>query len=218
MTGQADLMAREEASKGWQTQFSVHLRGRDLGLFEVHVPGIHNVYNALAAIAVGLELDLEVEKIRRALVEFGGVERRFQFRGERRGILVVDDYGHHPTEINATLAAARRGWKGRLIVLFQPHRYTRTRDLMEEFATAFYQADVLFLTEVYSAGERPIEGVSSAELFEKLKAYGHKEVVYIPKKDEIVNQILTILRPGDLVITLGAGDIWKVGKELAEKL
>jgi UDP-N-acetylmuramate--alanine ligase len=218
MTGQADLMAREEASKGWQTQFSVHLRGRDLGMFEIHVPGIHNVYNSLAAIAVGLELDLEVGNIRRALVEFGGVERRFQLRGERRGVLVVDDYGHHPTEIKATLAAARRGWKGRLIALFQPHRYTRTRDLLEEFATAFYQADVLFLTEIYSAGEQPIEGVSSAHLFEKLKAYGHKEVVYIPKKDEMVSQILPILRPGDLVITLGAGDIWKIGKELAEKL
>ncbi|MCI0526516.1 MAG: UDP-N-acetylmuramate--L-alanine ligase, partial [Nitrospira sp.] len=218
MTGQADLMAREESSHGWQTQFSVHLRGRDLGTFEINVPGIHNVYNSLAAIAVGLELDQEVEKIRRALAEFGGVERRFQLRGERRGILVVDDYGHHPTEIKATLAAARRGWKGRLIVLFQPHRYSRTRDLMEEFATAFYQADVLFLTEIYSAGEQPIEGMSSAQLHEQLKTYGHREVIYIPRKEEMVTQVLSILRPGDLVMTLGAGDIWKIGKEIAEKL
>ena len=218
MTVQADLMARAEESKGWRTQFSVHVRGRDLGLFEIHVPGMHNVYNALAAIAVGLELDQEVEKIRRALVEFEGVERRFQLRGEKRGIIVVDDYGHHPTEIKATLAAAKGGWKGRLIVLFQPHRYTRTRDLMEEFATAFYQADVLFLTEIYSAGEQPIQEVGSAQLFEKLKAYGHKEVFYIPQKEKIVSQVLPILRPGDLVMTLGAGDIWKVGKELAERL
>ncbi len=218
MTGQADLMAREESSDGWQTQFSVHLRGRDLGMFEINVPGIHNVYNSLAAIAVGLELDLEVEKIRRALAEFGGVERRFQLRGEKRGILVVDDYGHHPTEIKATLAAARRGWKGRLVVLFQPHRYSRTRDLMEEFATAFYQADVLFLTEIYSAGEQPIEGVSSAQLCEQLRTYGHREVIYVPRKEEIVPQVLSILRPGDLVMTLGAGDIWKIAKELVEKL
>ncbi len=218
MTGQADLMAREESSDGWQTQFSVHLRGRDLGMFEINVPGIHNVYNSLAAIAVGLELDLEVEKVRRALAEFGGVERRFQLRGEKRGILVVDDYGHHPTEIKATLAAARRGWKGRLVVLFQPHRYSRTRDLMEEFATAFYQADVLFLTEIYSAGEQPIEGVSSAQLCEQLRTYGHREVIYVPRKEEIVPQVLSILRPGDLVMTLGAGDIWKIAKELVEKL
>ena len=218
MTGQADLMAREERSKGWQTQFSVHLRGRDLGVFEINVPGIHNVYNAMAAIAVGLELDQEVEKIRRALAEFGGVERRFQLRGEKRGILVVDDYGHHPTEIKATLTAARRGWKGRLIVLFQPHRYSRTRDLMEEFATAFYQADVLFLTDIYSAGEQPIEGVNSGQLFEQLKTYGHREVNYIPRKEEMAAQVLSILRPGDLVMTLGAGDIWKVGKEVVERL
>jgi UDP-N-acetylmuramate--alanine ligase len=218
MTGQADLMAREESSQGWQTQFSVHLRGRDLGMFEINVPGIHNVYNALAAIAVGLELDQEVEKIRRALAEFGGVERRFQLRGKKRGILVVDDYGHHPTEIKATLAAARRGWKGRLIVLFQPHRYSRTRDLMEEFATAFYQADILFLTEIYSAGEQPVEGVSAAQLHEQLKTYGHREVIYVPRKEEMVAQVMSILRPGDLVMTLGAGDIWKVGQEIAERL
>jgi UDP-N-acetylmuramate--alanine ligase len=146
------------------------------------------------------------------------VERRFQLRGEKRGILVVDDYGHHPTEIKATLAAARKGWKGRLIVLFQPHRYSRTRDLIEEFATAFYQADVLFLTEIYSAGEQPIEGVSSAQLYEQLKTYGHREVIYIPRKEEMVPQVMSVLRPGDLVMTLGAGDVWKIGKELLEKL
>ena len=218
MTGQADLMAREEGFRGWLTRFSVHVKGRDLGMFEINVPGIHNVYNALAAIAVGLELDQEVEKIRQALYEFKGVERRFQLRGERRGILVVDDYGHHPTEIKATLAAARMGWKGRLIVLFQPHRYTRTRDLMDDFATSFYQADVLFLTEIYSAGEKPIEGVSSAHLFERLKTHGHREVVYTPHRDEMMSQVLSMLRSGDLVMTLGAGDIWKVGKELIEKL
>ncbi|MGH7274340.1 MAG: UDP-N-acetylmuramate--L-alanine ligase [Nitrospiria bacterium] len=218
MTGQADLMAREEGFRGWLTRFSVHLKGRDLGLFEINVPGIHNVYNALAAIAVGLELDQEVEKIRQALYEFRGVERRFQLRGEKRGILVVDDYGHHPTEIKATLAAARMGWKGRLIVLFQPHRYTRTRDLMDDFATSFYQADVLFLTEIYSAGEKPIEGVSSAHLFERLKTHGHREVVYTPHREDMMRQVLSTLRSGDLVMTLGAGDIWKMGKELIEKL
>lgn len=218
MTGQADLMAREEGASGWSTRFSVHLRGRDLGLFEIRVPGIHNVYNAMAAIAVGLELDLGIEKIRQALSEFDGVERRFQLRGEKKGIVVVDDYGHHPTEIKATLAAARRGWRGRLVVLFQPHRYTRTRDLMDEFATAFYEADVLFLTEIYSARESPIEGVSSARLFEELKTHGHKEVAFVSRKEEMTEQVLRILRPGDLVITLGAGDIWKIGKEIVERL
>src|SRR3989304_1167699 len=144
-------MAREEGFRGWLTRFSVHVKGRDLGMFEINVPGIHNVYNARAAIAVGLELDQEVEKIRQALYEFKGVERRFQLRGERRGILVGVDYGHNPPDVNAPLTAARAGLKVRLIVLFHPHRYTRPRDLTDDFATSFYQADVLFLTEIYSA-------------------------------------------------------------------
>ncbi len=155
MTGQADLMGREESSRDWVTRFSVQFKGRDLGIFEIGIPGLHNIYNALAAIAVGLELEVQPDTIRRALSEFGGVERRFQVLGRRAGITVVDDYGHHPTEIKATLSAARKGWKGRLVVLFQPHRYSRTRDLMEDFATAFYQADVLLVTDIYPAGEEP---------------------------------------------------------------
>jgi UDP-N-acetylmuramate--alanine ligase len=218
MTSQADLMASETKLKEWGSGFIVNYRQRPLGKFELSIPGLHNIYNAMAAIGVGLELEIPLGAIRQALAEFNGVERRFQFVGEKNGVMVVDDYGHHPTEIKATLAAAKAGWGKRLLVAFQPHRFSRTRDLINEFATAFYQADLLFLTEIYPAGEAPIQGVTGEGLAQAIRGHGHKEVYFIPEKDKIADQMLPHVRPGDFVVTLGAGDIWKVGRTLIERL
>ncbi|MEW6324856.1 MAG: UDP-N-acetylmuramate--L-alanine ligase [Nitrospirota bacterium] len=222
IAAQADVTAHEVELKAFRSTFTVTAAAnggrRSLGGFELTVPGLHNVSNALAAVAVGLELDLPAETIRQALREFSGVERRFQLIGEVAGVMVVDDYGHHPAEIKATLAAAKQGWAKRRIVLFQPHRYSRTRDLMEEFATAFYDADLLVLTEVYAAGEAPIEGVTAERLAAALREHGHKHVLYVPDRDALADAVLPQLREGDLVLTLGAGDIWKTGRRLLERL
>ncbi|HEY5594051.1 MAG TPA: UDP-N-acetylmuramate--L-alanine ligase, partial [Nitrospiria bacterium] len=196
MTTQADLVGSEVTFKGWESEFTVQFRQKSLGRFRLALPGLHNVYNALAAIAVGLELEVGLEAIRKALAEFAGVERRFHLVGEKRGIMIVDDYGHHPTEIKATLAAARSGWNRRLVTVFQPHRYSRTRDLLKEFATAFYQADSLILTEIYAAGETPIEGISGQRLYEQVKQHGHKDVHFLSAPDAIVELLLSIVRSG----------------------
>jgi UDP-N-acetylmuramate--alanine ligase len=213
-----DFRATDIAMKKGETNFRASFRDRNLGPFRLSIPGVHNVSNALAAIAIGLELDVPVDIIRRGLAMFTGVERRFQIRGEKGGIMVVDDYGHHPTEIRATLAAARQGWGERVVVLFQPHRYSRTRDLMDEFARAFDQADVVVVTEVYPASEQPIPGVTGARLAEAMQATGHRGVSYVERKQDVAAQVLPMLKPGDLVLTLGAGDIWKAGLELLEQL
>ena len=218
MTTQADLVGSEVNHREWESEFTVHFRQKSLGRFRLALPGLHNVYNALAAIAVGLELEIGLEAIRKALAEFAGVERRFHLVGEKRGVMIVDDYGHHPTEIKATLAAARSGWNRRLVVVFQPHRYSRTRDLLKEFATAFYQADCLILTEIYAAGEPPIEGISGQRLYEQMKQHGHKDVHFLAGPDAIVPHLLSIVRSGDMILTLGAGDVWKIGKAVLERL
>ena len=158
------------------------------------------------------------EVVQESLGDFSGIQRRFQIKGEKKGILVVDDYGHHPVEIMATLKAARTGWERRIVVVFQPHRYYRTQALFQDFLTAFYDADVLILTDIYPAGEDRIEGVEAKSLFEGIREYGHKDVTYVPNKKEIVDHLLRTLKPGDLVITLGAGDIWQVSEELVSQL
>lgn len=217
--GGPDFKATDISLKQWGAEFRAHFRGRNLGPFRLSVPGIHNVSNALAAIAIGVELDVPVDLIRKALAAFTGVERRFHLRGEAGGIMVVDDYGHHPTEIKATLAAAKQGWEDRrLVVLFQPHRYSRSRDCAEEFAHAFDQADLLFMTEIYAAGEQPIPGVSGAKLAESVRAAGHPGVTFVAQKETLPDHVLQQLKPGDLVITLGAGDIWKAGTGLLSRL
>ncbi|MEK6533595.1 MAG: UDP-N-acetylmuramate--L-alanine ligase, partial [Nitrospirota bacterium] len=169
-----DFKATDIVLKQWGAEFRAHFRGKNLGPFRLAVPGIHNVSNALVAIAIGIELEVPVDLIRKGLAAFTGVERRFHLRGEANDIMVVDDYGHHPTEVKATLAAAKQGWDRRLVVLFQPHRYSRTRDLIEEFTHAFDQADLLFMTDIYAAGEAPIPGVSGAALADRIKAAGHQ--------------------------------------------
>lgn len=215
----ADFTATDVALKQWGAEFRAHFRGKNLGPFRLAVPGIHNVSNALAAIAIGVELDVPVDLVRKGLAAFTGVERRFHLRGETGGIMVVDDYGHHPTEVKATLTAAKQGWTDRrLVVLFQPHRYSRTRDCMEDFARAFEHADLLFMTDIYPAGEQPIAGVSGAKLAETVQRAGHASVTYVERKEALPDQVLPHLRPGDLVLTLGAGDIWKAGTGILARL
>lgn len=213
-----DLQATDITVQGGVTNFRVQWRGKPLGPFRLTIPGVHNVSNALAAIAVGLELDVPLDLLRTGMAAFAGVERRFHVRGEKGGIVVVDDYGHHPTEIRLTLAAAKTVWPGRLVVIFQPHRYSRTRDLLDAFAQAFEQADVLYVTPIYAAGEPPVTGVSGEALVERIRAAGHPAVHWMEKTDLGVSQLIPELQSGDTVLTLGAGDIWKVGVELLESL
>lgn len=213
-----DFRATDISLRQWGSEFRAHFRGKNLGPFRLAIPGMHNVSNALIAIAIGLELDVPVDLIRKGLAAFSGVERRFHLRGEKAGIMVVDDYGHHPTEIRATLAAAKEGWDRRLVVLFQPHRYSRSRDLAEEFAHAFDRADLIFMTEIYAAGEQPIPGVSGEALAQAVRKSGHDAVTFVDRKETLPDHVLPALRPGDLVLTLGAGDIWKAGLGILDRL
>jgi UDP-N-acetylmuramate--alanine ligase len=200
------------------SDFELRFRGRELGPFRLNIPGAHNVLNAAAAAAVALELEVDPERIRQALAEFGGVERRFQIKGVRAGITVVDDYGHHPTEIRATLATARAGGYQRVLVLFQPHRYSRTRLLMDDFARAFHQADAVFVLDIYPASEQPIEGVTAQALCERLRDFGHRAVTYAGGLEEGVAAVLAEAKPGDLVLTLGAGSVSQAADMLLRAL
>jgi UDP-N-acetylmuramate--alanine ligase len=218
LTPQADLQAREVAVKGLSMSFRVFYHNEELGTVELKMPGVHNVYNALAAIATAVELNLDFPVIKEALETFEGVQRRFQIKGEVNQIILVDDYGHHPTEIKATLSAAKNIWERRLVVVFQPHRYTRTRDLFKDFLSAFNQADLLLITDIYPAGEDPLPGVKAENLFHGIREHGHKHVYYHSQKEEVVVHLLKLLKPGDVVITLGAGDIWQLGEQLHQKV
>lgn len=218
LNSKADFVANDIRCQGIITRFTVHHQEKRLGDVILHMPGLHNVRNALAAIALGMELELDFATIREGLQEFSGVQRRFQIRGEQRGIMVVDDYGHHPEEIKATLRAAREGWNRRIVVLFQPHRYTRTHHLFNQFLTAFDEADVLFITSIYPAGEEAIEGVSALQLVDGIRQQGQQNVYWVEEMANMVPEVEPILQPGDMVITLGAGSIWKVGNELMGRL
>ncbi len=209
----ADVRATEVSHQDYGMSFKVRYREEDLGEFFVPLIGRHNVLNALFAITVSKEMFIDVESIREALKGFSGIQRRFEFKGQYRGCRVYDDYGHHPTEIRATLGALSGIVKGRTVVVFQPHRYTRTRDLMSEFATAFDGSDRLYLMDIYPAGERPIEGVSSKVLYDEIKKR-HPEVIYMSDKEELLSELKETLKDDDLLITLGAGDVWKIGEEL----
>jgi UDP-N-acetylmuramate--alanine ligase len=217
-SSQADVQASEIACGQFASSFRLLHRGNDLGQFELHVPGRHNVLNAMAAAAVATELEVKPEIIREALATFSGVERRFQVRGRRDGITVIDDYGHHPTEIRATLEGARLCGFRRIHVLFQPHRYTRTLHLMDEFASAFHQADTLFVADIYAASEKPIEGVTAEALVERVRQFGHRNVFYVGTLDRAVPALVEAAREGDLVLTLGAGNVWQAGERVLEKL
>jgi UDP-N-acetylmuramate--alanine ligase len=194
------------------------LNGKKLMKVKLPIPGDHNVLNSLAAIAAGLELEIEPNLIREALENFEGIGRRLELKGKVNGITVYDDYGHHPTEIRATIKSLKDGTEGqRLFVLFQPHRYTRTRDLMEEFSRSFGQADHLVLLDIFPAGEKPIEDITSDALFKRIKKQVGDNVVHL-KREEAVQYISGMIKPGDIVLSLGAGDVWKLSEELVESL
>ena len=213
------MTARRLTFSGMQSQFEVLNRGKILGQVGIQVPGRNNVLNALAAVAVGLDLEVPFERIQQALAGFAGVQRRFQVKGEAGGVLVVDDYGHHPAEIRATLAAAKAGFDRRVITVFQPHRYTRTQHLRQEFLTAFYQSDVLIVMDIYAAGEPPIPGVHAKDLADGIAAHGHREVRYMDgDRTGILDYLCESTRSGDLVLTLGAGDVGQLGAELLTRL
>ena len=219
MTSQADLKGRDLEKEKLGVSFEALYHNNSLGRIVVGIPGEHNMLNALAATAVGLELDLDIGVIKEGLKNLGGLARRFQLKGEKRDILVLDDYGHHPTEITATLKTAKECWpERRLIVVFQPHRYTRTEALFDRFAISFNEADVLIVTPIFSAGETAIDGVTAEWLSRGIKEHGHKDVIFSPTQEDALSTLLSILRPGDLVITLGAGDIHRLGARLLDKL
>jgi UDP-N-acetylmuramate--alanine ligase len=214
----AEVSARDVQVGPAVSRYTALAGGRALGTIELQVPGVHNVRNSLAALAVGLELEVPFDRIQAGLHAFSGVDRRFQVRGEAAGVLVVDDYGHHPTEIRATLEALRTLAGGRrTVVLFQPHRYTRTRFLWDEFCRCFALADVLLLTDVYAAGEEPIEGVSSRSLAAALAESGHPRAEWAGGLEQAGERLAQLVREGDVVLTLGAGSVWLAGEELLRR-
>jgi len=212
-SSQADLVASHVAFEGFSSSYRLRCGGKDLGGICINVPGRHGVLNSLAAVAVGLELEIPLNKIAAGLAGFQNADRRFQIKGERNGVLVVDDYGHHPTEIVATLSAIRSAGDRRVVAVFQPHRYTRTEALEEEFARAFYHADVVIVLPIYAAGEDPIPGVDAEKLAGLIKKFGHREVAYVSGFAQAMELLREKVRRGDLLITLGAGDVWKIGEE-----
>ncbi len=219
LSSQADLRASHVKLNGFNTSFTAHYKGYRLGEISFNMPGSHNVLNALACTAVALELDVPFDRIQEGFAQFGGVGRRFTVKGEKNGVMVVDDYGHHPAEIRATLSAAKSGFpERRLVVAFQPHRYTRTKELFGEFVTCFYDADVLVLTAIYAASEQPIPGVSAERLAEEVRKHGQRDVTYVADRNELPEHLAGIAKEGDIIITLGAGNIWQTGEELLELL
>ncbi|HEX3176205.1 MAG TPA: UDP-N-acetylmuramate--L-alanine ligase [Methylomirabilota bacterium] len=215
----ADLVARHVTLAGMSSRFEVWQRGMRLGVCTLQIPGRHNVLNALAAVGVGLDLEIPFATIQKALAAFAGVQRRFQVRGVVAGVTVVDDYGHHPAEIRATLAAAKAGFDARVITVFQPHRFTRTRHLREEFLTAFNEADAVVVMDIYAAGEAPIPGVTAADLAEGIRAHGHRHVAYFGSdRARIIEHLRALVRPGDIVLTQGAGDVSQLGPEILKAL
>ncbi|WP_457577967.1 UDP-N-acetylmuramate--L-alanine ligase [Desulfomarina sp.] len=219
LTPQADIYGENLYYDNGRVHFDVRQNSVELGKLSIAPPGRHNVYNSLAAVGVGLELQMSFAKIKDGLESFAGVQRRMEKKGEVAGITVVDDYGHHPTEIRATLSAIKQAWPDkRLVVLFQPHRYTRTKALFKEFQTCFHQADLLVMTEIYAASERPLEGVTGEKLLEAARKHGQKHVLYMAEVATMAGKLLPLLKQGDLVLTLGAGNIVNVGEELLKAL
>ena len=218
LSADADFSAQEIKMSGAGVECSVSHLGRSMGKLALRLLGRHSATNALAVVAVAQELEIPFERVAEALAEFTGIHRRFEVKGEPKGIMVIDDYGHHPAEVRATVGAIRESWKRPLTVIFQPHRYSRTQDLFDDFVTAFDGADRLILTDIYPAGEDPIAGVSSEALYHAIKKQGRLEVEHIVGKDAIVSQLNATLKHGDIVLTLGAGDIYQVGEALVAAL
>ena len=216
LSSQADVAASDVQFENFGSSYTLQRHGERLGAIRLQIPGLHGILNSMAAAASGFELEISFEKISQALAAFQNADRRFQIKGEKRGVLVVDDYGHHPTEILATLGAARRSTDRRIVVVFQPHRYTRTVALEEEFTRAFNHAAVLVLLPIYAAGEHPLPGVTAERLAAQINKFGHRDVNYAESFEEAQRILEEKLREGDLLITLGAGDVWKIGDEFLE--
>lgn len=213
----ADLMAEDIKIDGPTSHYQVRMNGEVFGKVHLKMPGRHNISNSLAAIAVGLELEVPFDSIKEELESFQGVHRRFEVLGTVDNIVVVDDYAHNPAKLMAALKGAREGYNRRIVAVFQPHRYARVRDLADEFCRSFYQADILIVTSIYGAGEEPIENVTGEKLAQAIEAHGHTHVIYISDIDEVVNRLLEITQPNDLVITLGAGDIVNVAHKFLRR-
>ncbi len=217
-SAQSDITARDFAFDGFRSSSTLFYRGKKLGGLKLQVPGMHNILNAMAATAVGLDLDMAPDAILKALAGYTGTGRRFELRKTVDGIMVIEDYAHHPTEIKATLEAAKRGWTRRIVAVFQPHRYTRLSKLMTQFATSFNQADVLVVTEIYPAGEDPIAGVSGRALFEEIRQFGHKQVCYEADAARIPVLLEKLAAPNDIIIVLGAGNINRIVPDIIARL
>ena len=215
---QADVQAVDIRHKDNTTSFIVVKNGKEFGTVILQIPGKHNVQNALAAISVGLELGVPFSKVKEGIEKFSGVYRRWEKKGDVNGISLYDDYAHHPTECRATLAGVKAGWRRRVVCVFQPHLYSRTRDFYEEFGKAFLLSDVLIVTDVYPAREEPIQGISGELITNAAQQYGHKNVHYVADKKQVPAELMNIVQPNDIVITMGAGDIWKYGDEFLQQL
>lgn len=215
---QADLQARNLVFENFGATFEVWKSDKKLGEVRSNVPGKHNVLNSLAALAAGMEIGLSFEQVAHGLSQFKGVRRRFELKGEKGGVKVFDDYGHHPTEIRATLAAARKAWNGRIVTLFQPHRYSRTEDCYDDFVRAFDDADMVFVGDIYAAGEAPIPGITAEKLSEDIRQSGHKSVEFVGDVKSAAEKIAGNLQPGDLFLTLGAGNVYAAGEKLLHLL
>ncbi len=215
---EAELQAKNLDFHGFQSKFEVWLGGKKLGSVQCNVPGKHNVLNSLAAIATGLEIGLDFPTIAKGLAAFQGVKRRFELKGEKAGVRIIDDYGHHPTEVRATLAGARKAWEGRIVALFQPHRYSRTQDCYEDFLKAFREADMLFIADIYPAGEKPIAGISGKKLAEDIAKSTGKLVEFVGEGKAAAQIVAPKLQAGDLFITLGAGNVYQAGEKLLDIL
>ena len=215
---QADVQAMDIKYSNNTATYTLLRNTNELGAIKLQVPGRHNVQNSLGAIAVGLELGVSFEKIKTGIEKFAGVYRRWEKKGEAKGITLYDDYAHHPTECKATLSGAKSGWRRRVVCVFQPHLFSRTRDFYEDFGKSFLLSDVLIVTDVYPAREEPIQGVTGELIVNAAKQFGHKEVHYIPDKKQIPTFLKSIIKSGDIVITMGAGDIWKYGEEFLKQL
>lgn len=219
LSSQADFQARNVTFDGLQARYSVYLDKTKMGTIKLNLPGLHNVYNSLASIAVGTELDIPFDVIKQALETLQGVQRRIEIKGELKGVTVIDDYGHHPTEIKTTLQAVKESWPDRRkVVVFQPHRYTRTQALFDDFARAFYQTDLLLVLPIYAASEPAIPGVDSRQLSEAIIAHGHKAAHYMDSFENTVKFLAQNLAAGDLLITMGAGDVWQIGETILQNL
>jgi len=219
LTPEADLCATSIELKENKSSYRVYDKeSGEIGIFSLNIPGIHNIKNSLAAISIALQYDIPVQTIKEALEEFSGVHRRFEITYSDDRVMVVDDYAHHPSEIKATLYAAKSGWNRRIISVFQPHLYSRTRDFYKEFAEALTLSDIIVVLDIYPAREAPIEGITGKLIYDAAKSIGHQNVHFIEDREKLSDFLLKSIQPGDMIITLGAGDVWKVNKKLVEKL